>query len=242
MLISSATLFRDWSKVAQRVPPPRNGLEPKVLLELRSAIDASAYRGHRRSPASVGKERLQQYTDGLVSLSDTFRNLPSGVTIALVDNTVPSESEVPGAIRGCLPGATEYWCGEINRFGKLNKGCGDVEVWRHFRHRYAQYDFIVRFEPRMTLVDESFVTELASCHANRFWDAGDEQVLTGYFSVESSLILDFSRKVSLLWMAYRPVSLESSLARYLRAHGITPNGDSGRALRYDPARRRYESY
>jgi hypothetical protein len=211
-----------------------------ILVSLRTAVDPRKYQSHIRSPIVVGEQRNRQYAEGVRHVVDLVGNLADMV---LIDNTVAAKNEIPSEITSCLPDTCTVLACQRNRYGRHNKGAGDIEIYRHFSSVIERYEFVLHFEPRMRITSPNVLVDLLGSPRLSVWNAQTEaQLLTGYYMIPGKSLADFVRIRSPLIMSLRKQSIESLFFSYALDHGWRPRTDSGWCERFDAARQEWESY
>lgn len=204
-------------------------------LVLRTAFDIGRYKNADRSPVASAQNRLEQYIDG-------FNRFSSLVSIELfddvfvVDNTLNAVTDFDKRIRKCLPGNVKFLATGTNRFGRYNKGAGDVETYRFmFKSRMLRNDFTVHFEPRLKLVNtaifDNFFTRNRSLLSV---SPSGNSIQTGYMFLESAEFRKFCSFERLLYMTFRQESIENLLFKFAEKRRIELVRNYTSSLRIDP--------
>lgn len=186
----------------------------KILFELRTALNG---KGHNTNEGDI---RAEQYYNGLSSFYELFRNIKSpnkiNCKIILVDNTISSINQIPVRLLNLLDQnkETELILFEKNDYGKYNKGAGLIEAWREYDNIISQYDYFFHYEPRMILVDPSFIDYFLNKPGNIFSLENEEQVKTGYFGSRVNDIRSFYQSVNIAHMVNNSISIENMMLDY----------------------------
>jgi len=216
-------------------------LQTKPQLILRTAFDVRKYRYRKGSPVSDNNSRKNQYLLGSHSFQQSFPDYVE-YDITIIDNTVDSIDSIPKEFRDLWVEA-RIVCSKTNRYGKYNKGAGDVETLRFaFRNKVITRDFLF-YELRLQTIDAKFIRSFTESPRNLITLETDEQsVRSGYIGFKYSTALNFYREVPLIHMTVRKTSIEHLLFQYWKEKSleIFPNGNY--ALRFDPWANSYISY
>jgi hypothetical protein len=118
----------------------------KTILHIDSSIKST----------DLCEARLLQIMNGLNSI---FKHIDffklNNTDIVYVDNTISNINELP-MIRDIIPKEVKCIFKENNIYGKISKTCGCFEHWKLIENILDDYDYIIHFEARQTLLDLSF--------------------------------------------------------------------------------------
>lgn len=193
-----------------------------VCFLLRTALFPPRFtRGARaRGVLTTHRERLKQYRLGLEDVGQVLNRLDSGVSVVLIDNTVPHPSGFPSNLWSLLPEAAVVGAVDLNATGAANKGAGDIEVWRHFGKFLASFDFVVQYNPRMRLIDPDGLRDLIVARTEIVGRDFRGGARTGYFSLRSDRLLDFAHNTDLDVMLKTNQSIEDLMEDFLIKTGV----------------------
>ena len=162
--------------------------------------------------------RKQQYIDGINKLSEYMPLFQAhNVKFQISDNTTHTLDE---DILAVLPPSTIISCFKNNKYGKLNKGAGLMEVWTYNMDLYIQYDYVIFFEPRTLLNSPLFFEEFFKNPRNLFTN-GDKsgrltkQLYTGIFALDPKLIYAFLENVTMDFLCRHMISIEDIFGDFL---------------------------
>ena len=162
--------------------------------------------------------RKQQYIDGMKKLCEYIPLFQThNVKFQISDNTTDTLDE---DILAVLPPSTIVTCFKNNKYGKLNKGAGLMEVWTHNMGLYLKYDYVIFFEPR-TLLNSSFFFEEFFKNPRNLFTNGDKsgrlmkQLYTGLFAIDPKLIYVFLENVTMDNLCRYMISIEDILGEFL---------------------------
>jgi hypothetical protein len=114
--------------------------------------------------------------------------------------------------------------GSPNIYGKINKGSGLLENWLHHINVLKQYDYIVHFEPRQILIDNSFIEYFLKHPHNLFTLSQNKNSFnTGLFVIKSDILVDFITKYSAGYISDNKISIEDILYMYMINNNIQFN-------------------
>ena len=184
-------------------------------LVLRTALNIEDYKNVMKSPVASTEIRLNQYIDGLYQFKDLVP-LDSFTEVLVVDNTINSTYDFDKRIKRALPIGTNFVATGTNRFGKYNKGAGDVETYRHlFRSGMLKTDFIVHFEPRLKLSDPTIFIDFAVNNRSLLCVSPQgESIQTGYMFLASKIFEEFCSIKRLVGMTLRQKSIEDVMFEF----------------------------
>lgn len=186
-----------------------------ILIELRAAINVSDF--------TFGKDyvesRVKDYVDGLYCFFEKL-DKTKDCDVVFVENTHDSEDDLPEEILGALPQGTFMYVKKKNDYGKINKGAGDIEMWKEYLDKISEYDYFFHFEPRMLLNDASFLQSFLDNPRNVFcedYDPGPPPrpaVKTGYFGVNAKQFVDYCNSVDLEEFVKNGTSIENHICLF----------------------------
>lgn len=212
--------------------------DKKILIELRTALNVS---GNTFLPLSHGDKRRQQYIDGISAFSEYYEQYKH-CDVVLIDNTLESEDQVPKDIRDVLPEESFLYVKLKNDYGKVNKGAGDIEMWKDYSDILTTYDYFFHHEPRMLLQDFTFMRSFLHNPRNYFSLALEDQVKTGYFGVNVQDFYDFYNQVDLEYMVKNFISIENMMFSFFKEKNAEFIKDASYCLWHDAAKDIYVEY
>lgn len=196
------------------------------LLGLRAAISPP----YITNPEKL-KERHKQIANGILKLVEFGPKLKeAGIDVYFLDNTIGGKEKLPECIREALahfPDALlEFGC--PNRYGKHNKGAGEIEGLLHMEKTIQQYQWFIHFEPRQLFSNFNFLESFLRKPRNLFTTFTNPEGFlgfnTGLYATESknvSFFLDLCRDHRLLQdMVIRYRSYEYILFNFYEDHRL----------------------
>ena len=214
-----------------------------ATLVLRSAINVKKYRNFLRSPVTSNTDREMEYAQGIVKFFSLI-NHQSFDFILLVDNTISSINDYPDALRKLLPESCEIIASNSNKFGKYNKGAGDLETYRYlFNRNKITTPYTVHFEPRLQLsnsrIFERFFMSPKSLLSLSMDRAG---IQTGYMFLKTSQLKKFCSFARLIRMVIKKQSIENHMLQFAQSKNIEILEGYYCSLRIDPLTRNMIEY
>jgi hypothetical protein len=214
-----------------------------TTLVLRSAINVKKYRSKLRSPVTPNSEREMEYAQGIVKFFSLV-NYQSFDFILLVDNTISSIHDYPQELRKILPESCEIIASNSNKFGKYNKGAGDIETYRYlFGRDKITTKYTVHFEPRLQLsnsqIFERFFKSPMSLLSLSMDRAG---IQTGYMFLETSQLRKFCSLARLISLVIKRQSIENHMLRFAKTKKIQILEGYYCSFRIDPLTRNLIEY
>lgn len=160
-------------------------------------------------------KRIQQYINGIKSIQ-FFKN-----DIILLDNSSPLD-KLPYELKKTIKEIPnlQYIYNTKNNLGKINKTAGIFDVWKNNINLFEKYDYIIHFEPRQKIVDNSFFYK----EGNNFYiDKTGVQFHTGLFKIESNLLIKFINESNLGRIMNDKLQLESLLFQFIDKNEVKYN-------------------
>jgi hypothetical protein len=212
---------------------------PQIIL--RTAFDVGKYRNKIDSPVSDNATRKEQYLIGSHSFQKFLPDFQK-YEVIIIDNTVKSIASIPKEFVDLWKNV-EILCTRTNRYGKFNKGAGDVETLRYaFKNKIITTDFLF-YELRLKTIKSDFIRNYLDSPRNLITrEVGNQSVRSGYVGFEYFTAQSFYRNTSLISMTKKKKSIEDLLFHHWIKNSFEffPTGDY--ALRFDPRANRYISY
>ena len=95
------------------------------------------------------EKRLKQYEQGIEKVVELNKNYNLDIYIA--DNGYNFDDKIK------IPECVKVIKNNPNKLGSFNKGSGIIEIWNNNIEILKQYDYIIHFEPRQLLIDNSLI-------------------------------------------------------------------------------------
>jgi len=95
------------------------------------------------------EKRLKQYQQGIDKIVELNKNYNLDIYIA--DNGYNFDDKIK------IPECVKVIKNNPNKLGSFNKGSGIIEIWNNNIEILKQYDYIIHFEPRQLLIDNSLI-------------------------------------------------------------------------------------
>ena len=202
----------------------------KFLLELRSSLEVDRPKQHINGitkhfldsrSLSHYTTRQQEHARGYTRVFESDLFVPSYLSptnnnfdILISDNTVTTLPDYIPIPKSCTP---IYRLRNHNLMGQFNKGAGAIEQWKWTTDVFANYDYIISFEPRQYLKSFIFFEEFVECPQNTFaWGSPQKQdFYTGLFALEAKELIKFTNSTVLQIMVNESISLELALMNYV---------------------------
>jgi len=183
----------------------------KTILELRTAI----------SPPYCTEEQIEirssQISNGMKKLFEYKQNfIDNNCDVFLLDNTIKDFDSLPESIKQiALENNLEIIFSPHNKYGKHNKGAGDIENLKFVKEKLEKYKWFIHFEPRQLLVSHQFFDSFFKKPRDLFTYNENPNAVkhfnTGLYAAETKNILSFINAFSekeLQNMVLNSVSIE----------------------------------
>lgn len=189
-------------------------MKKSILIELRAAINVNDY--------VFGKDyiesRVNDYVNGLESF---FKKLGDNdnCDVVFVENTCESEEYLPKEILNAIKEGTLLYVKKKNDYGKINKGGGDIELWKEYLNKISEYKYFFHYEPRMILDNASFLYSFLDNPRNCFckdYDPERPAVKTGYFGVCVKDFVEYCNSIELEEFVGNGISIENSICSFFK--------------------------
>ena len=212
---------------------------PQIIL--RTAFDVRKYRNKHDSPVSDNHTRKEQYLIGSHSFQKFLPEIQK-YEVIIIDNTVKSVEDIPKEFIALWKNA-QIVCTRTNRFGKFNKGAGDVETLRYaFKNKIITTDFLF-YELRLKTINPGFIRNFLDYPRNLVTLEEDNlSVRSGYVGFEYSTAQKFYGSTSLISMTVKKESIENLLLQYWEKNSLEYLPAGNYTLRFDPSANRYIFY
>ena len=115
--------------------------------------------------------RIKQYIESCNSIFkhiDYFKS--NNIDIVLIDNSISSIDEMPIEITNLIPDIVKIILIKNNNFnyGAINKTAGVFEHWKIGRELFKNYDYIIHFELRLTLLNIKIIEKFIQSPISTF--------------------------------------------------------------------------
>lgn len=184
-------------------------MKKTILIELRAAINVNDY--------VFGKDyvesRINDYVNGLNCFFDKLGNT-NNCDVVFVENTCESEKDLPKEILNAIQEGTFLYVKKKNDYGKINKGGGDIEMWKEYLDKISEYEYFFHYEPRMILDDESFLQSFLNNPRNCFCIENNTlfpAFKTGYFGVRVEDFINYCNSIDLEQFVDGGINIENSM-------------------------------
>lgn len=165
--------------------------------------------------------RKKQYIEGIQQLLYILKDYSKySIQLQISDNTTDT---LDSDIAAVLPQNTIITCFKNNKYGKINKGAGLLEVWQYNMNLYKEYDYIIHFEPRTLLISDTFFRSFIS-NPRTLFTAGDKtgklkmHVYTGLFAIQTTLLEKYVQKIPPEYLCAKFISIEDSLGEFINTN------------------------
>lgn len=177
------------------------------------------------SGSNKGKERIQQYVNGLNQFFE-YRDILEkyNIDVYITDNSISTEDNLPFEILNILPPNVKIMTSLNNKFGSINKGAGLIEQWIYCKEIIEKYDWLIHFEPRQLLINFNFINNFLEKPRNLFKPINNclstnnktnTHFYTGLFCIETSKLLNYCINTNLHIMTKKYISIENDLYNYM---------------------------
>jgi len=123
----------------------------KTILHIDSCIKSKDY----------NTLRIQQYVESCNSIfkyMDFFKK--NNIDVVLIDNSISLIDEMPNEIRCLIPTSVNIILKKNDfNYGYINKTAGVFEHWKLGRELFKNYDYIIHFELRLTLLNIDIIED-----------------------------------------------------------------------------------
>lgn len=187
------------------------------ILELRTAFSPPYCK-----PEEL-KNRHTQFANGLKKFFEYKEKLNlNQCDCFLLDNTVKNLEEIPEEIKAIIKeNNLEVFYSPHNKYGKHNKGAGDIEGLKFVKEKISNYQWFIHFEPRQLLVSHQFFDSFFNKPRDLFTFNDNPNARrhfnTGLYATETKNIIkfiDIFNDTELQKMVLNSVSIEYILHDY----------------------------
>lgn len=193
--------------------------ESRLCLFLHTALNVDRYRATRSSPVFDNETRRLHYRNGFKSLRAHFPQIVE-LPVLIVDNTAAQITELEDLSSPIRSSHTRFRSISENRFGRWNKGAGNLETLRALLPELENsFDGVFYFEPRLQLKDptplEAFLSDPKT---TVYLSDNQEHALTGYCSFRIRELHEFVYSISPFRLTITRTSLETHLFRVAKGN------------------------
>ena len=151
------------------------------------------------------EKRLKQYQQGIDKIVELNKNYNLDIYIADNGHNFDDKIKIPECIKVIK--------NNPNKLGRFNKGSGIIEIWNNNIEILKQYDYIIHFEPRQLLIDNSFIDNFMKNPRSIFTynknPNAKRHFNTGLFTCKSSDLINFITVVTAEILFQNPVRIYS---------------------------------
>jgi hypothetical protein len=161
--------------------------------------------------------RHQQYVRGLKQFNRCIKPWRDIVKIVFVDTTTTVlYSDIQEQLDGIVILKND------NQYGSKNKGAGVITQWKHAQSILQNYTWVIHFEPRVLLQDDTFFKNFFTNPETRFKYGSSKQdhFCTNLFSVKSKKLIEFMDKTNREEMVNQRVSIEYIIYDHFRSDAL----------------------
>lgn len=169
---------------------------------------------YKKNELTSNKERILQYLNGIkkvkelnpesdiyISDNSNYLNEKSDILHYLIENNIHIIKDAP------------------NNYGKINKGAGLIENWKHNISLLKKYEYIIHFEPRLLLIDNYFINNFLENKRNLF--TLNHPILmphfnTGLFTIKSDVLINYINTREINVLCIKSISIENDLINYFK--------------------------
>lgn len=162
----------------------------------------------------INEKRLNQYTIGINKIIEL--NKFNDLDIYIADNGENFENKIT------ISSDVVIIKNNPNMYGKFNKGAGIHEIWNNNLDIISKYNYIIHFEPRQELIDNSFIDNFIQNPRTLFtYGQNKKHFNTGLFVVKSDELISYLQCNSPVDMVKNSLSLEYLLFSFYIKNSIT---------------------
>lgn len=145
----------------------------------------------------------------------------------LIDNSVNCIEELPKLIRSSIPQRCDIITDDcLNKYGKNNKGAGNLEMTNSIREKIEKYDFYIHHEPRTVIrhseMFDSFFDNPRNLFRNGSCDNSKDnsQFWTGTYFISTKDMIKLLDWVDLNEMCQKYISIEYHIRSFFNLNNI----------------------
>ena len=155
----------------------------------------------------INDKRLKQYQNGIKKFLDLNKKYNFDIYIA--DNGYNFDGKIQ------IPEGINIIMNNPNKYGKFNKGAGIHEIWNNNIDIISKYNYIIHFEPRQELIDNSFIDNFIQNPRTLFtYGQNNNHFNTGLFAIKSNELISYLQYNHSNVMVQKCLSLEYILFNY----------------------------
>jgi len=172
--------------------------------------------------------------------------------ILLVDNTISDSNEIHRILTNLLPKNWEIIATDTNRYGRKNKGAGDIETYQTLSRTHNLNGFLFHHEARLLIKNPKLINTFTENPRNLICEERqninskilrkEKTISTGHFGIQSDLFFSFVNQVNLAEMVKNDLSIERLFWVFLRQNNIRVAKKAGYCLRHNPSTFKQEVY
>lgn len=150
------------------------------------------------------EKRLKQYQQGIDKIVELNKNYNLDIYIADNGDNFDDKINIPECVKVIK--------NNPNKLGCYNKGSGIIEIWNNNIEILKQYDYIIHFEPRQLLIDNSFIDNFMKNPRSIFTYSKNPNAKrhfnTGLFICKSMDLINFITAVTPEMLVKNSLSIE----------------------------------
>jgi|UniRef100_A0A6C0CY03 hypothetical protein len=174
---------------------------------------------YKKNHLSSNKERIIQYLNGIKKVKEL--NPESDIYISDNSNYLNEKSDI---LQYLIENNIHIIKDAPNNYGKINKGAGLIENWKHNISLLKKYEYIIHFEPRLLLIDNYFINNFLENKRNLF--TLNHPILmphfnTGLFTIKSDILINYINTIKINVFCNNSISIENDLINYFKNNNIS---------------------
>ena len=154
----------------------------------------------------------------------------------LVDNTLKSIDNLPNSLKRIIPDYVNIILTGTNKFGRFNKGAGDIETMRFLlKKNLIPTDHFFHFEPRLFIQNPEFILNfLRSPRPLISISKVNGLAISGYYGADKESMTKLVKNTSLVKMCAKSISIEKILLEHAENSSWLTLNSSEYCVRFDP--------
>jgi len=174
---------------------------------------------YKKNQLTSNKERIIQYLNGIKKVKEL--NPESDIYISDNSNYLNEKSDI---LQYLIENNIHIIKDAPNNYGKINKGAGLIENWKHNISLLKKYEYIIHFEPRLLLIDNYFINNFLENKRNLF--TLNHPILmphfnTGLFTIKSDILINYINTIKINVFCNNSISIENDLINYFKNNNIS---------------------
>ena len=174
---------------------------------------------YKKNQLTSNKERIIQYLNGIKKVKEL--NPESDIYISDNSNYLNEKSDI---LQYLIENNIHIIKDAPNNYGKINKGAGLIENWKHNISLLKKYEYIIHFEPRLLLIDNYFINNFLENKRNLF--TLNHPILmphfnTGLFTIKSDILINYINTIKINVFCNNSISIETDLINYFKNNNIS---------------------